>query len=297
MSTESTVFGALTYDKGAAARLRLCSWRDNGWTSLLVRLFDNAEVVDDLVLPPIAEQTLVLVTGGHKTVECLHGKRWRGADYGPGRIGLTAPGNETRIRWRGTERTQTTHVYLPAGLMERTAAELYGARSQFARRPDTLAINDPVIAAVVGGLGEAALAGANELYAESAATFLAVHLLVRHGSAPAARPLRGEDVRVGRVISFMRMNHHLPLTLTEIAAVADLSTFHFLRVFKASTGQTPYKFLNHIRVQRARGYLEHGDLSVTEIARLCGFTTPSRLSTAFRQETGLSPTAYRNGQQ
>ena len=291
------MFGALTFDKGAAARLRLCSRRDNGWTSLLVRLFDNAEVADDLALPPIAEQTVVLVTGGHKTVECRNGRRWWSAEYGPGCVGLTAPGNETRIRWHGDERTQTTHVYLPAGLMERTAAELYGHDTPFLRSPDTLAIDDPVLAAVVTGLGEAALAGASELYAESAANFLAVHLLSRHGSLPAARPLRGEDIRVRRVISFLRTNHHLPLTLTEIAAVADLSTFHFLRVFKAATGQTPYKFLNHIRVQRARGYLERSDLSVTEIAHLCGFTTPSQLATAFRQETGVSPTAYRNAQQ
>jgi AraC family transcriptional regulator len=291
------VFDALMFDKGTAARLRLCSRRDNNWTSLLVRLFDNAEVVDDLVLPPIAEQTLVLVTDGRKTVECLHGKRWLGAEYGPGRIGLTAPGNETRIRWHGSGRTQTTHVYLPSGLMERTAAELWGHDARFVRAPDALVIDDPVIAAVMNGLGEAALAGANELYAESASTFLAVHLLSRHGSRPVTPPLRGEDVRVRRVISFLRMNHHLPLTLTEIAAVADLSTFHFLRMFKAATGQTPYKFLNHIRVQRARGYLERSDLSVTEIAQLCGFTTPSQLATAFRQETGVSPTAYRNGQQ
>lgn len=291
------MFGALTFDRTPGARLRLCSWRDNGWTSLLVRLLDNAEVADDVVLPATEEQTLVLITEGRTTVESRQGTRWRRADYGPGSIGMTAPGNTTHLRWRGTERTLTTHVYLPAALLDRTAVELFGSDAPLARRPDTLEIADPVVEAVVNGLGAAALAGADELYAETAASFLAVHLLTRYGSAPAPRPLRSEDIRVRRAIAFIRDNHHRPLTLTEIAGIADLSTFHFLRLFKTATGQTPYRFLNGVRVDRARRYLERGDLSVTEIAHLCGFATPSRLTTAFRQATGLSPTAYRESRQ
>lgn len=290
------MFGALAFDHGAAARLRLCSWRDNDWTSLLVRLLDNAED-GGLDLPATAEQTLVLNTTGNTTMESRHGARWYREDYGPGTVGLTAPGNPTHIRWHGTERTLTTHVFLTGALMDRTAAELYGANAGRVRRPDSLCVDDPVLAAIIKGLGEAALAGADELYAETAATFLAVHLLTRHTSMPALRPLRREDIRVRRAISFIKDNYHRPLTLTEIAAFVDLSTFHFLRVFKAATGQTPYRYLNGVRVERARRYLERGGLSVTEIAYLCGFATPSRLATTFRQETGLSPSAYRNRQQ
>jgi AraC family transcriptional regulator len=100
-------------------------------------------------------------------------------------------------------------------------------------------------------------------------------------------------MRVRRAISFINDNHHLPLPLNDIAAAANLSPFHFLRVFKLVTGQTPHRFLNTVRVDRARRYLERGDLSITEIARLCGFASPSRLAIAFRQTTGVSPSAYR----
>lgn len=289
------MFGALAQPESAVTRLRLCSWRDNGWTSLLVRLQDNAEHNDGLVIPATNEQTLVLTTAGTTSIESRHGVRWFREEYGPGSVGLTAPGNPTHIRWHGTERTLTTHVFLTGALMDRTAAELYGGAA--VRRPDSLSVDDPVLAAVINGLGEAALAGVDELYAETAAHYLAVHLLTKHASAPAPRALRREDVRVRRAISFIRDNYHRPLTLTEIASCVDLSTFHFLRVFKAVTGQTPYRYLSGVRVERARRYLARDELSVTEIAHLCGFTTPSRLATAFRQETGLSPSAYRNGQQ
>jgi AraC family transcriptional regulator len=287
------VFGALTQHLDAASRLRLCSWRDNGWTSLLVRLLDNDED-GDVLLPATGEQTLVLNTVGNTTMESRHGVRWYREEYGPGTVGLTAPGNPTQLRWRGTERTLTTHVFLTGNLMDRTATELYGGDAAQVRRPDSLSVDDPLLAAVINGLGAAALAGADELYAETAAMFLAVHLLTRHASIPAPRAPRREDLRVRRAISFIRDNYHRPLTLAEIAASVDLSTFHFLRVFKAAIGQTPYRYLNGVRVGRARRYLEHDELSVTEIAHLCGFATPSRLATAFRAETGLSPSAYRS---
>ncbi|HEY2697454.1 MAG TPA: AraC family transcriptional regulator [Pseudonocardiaceae bacterium] len=291
------MFDALTSDQSGVARLRLCGRRDNGWLTPLVQLVDNAEVAEQFELPAVDDLVLVLVTEGRTTIESRQGAYWRRAEYGPRRIGMTAPGRPTHLRWRGDERTLTTHVFLPTSLLERTAVDLYGSAAAQLDWPDALAIDDPVLAAVVGGLGESALAGADPLYAETAAAYLAAHLLTRHGSIPAPRPLSGEDMRVRRAISFINDNHHLPLALNDIAAVANLSPFHFLRVFKLATGQTPHRFLNTVRVNRARRYLERGDLSVTEIAHLCGFTTPSRLATAFRQETGVSPSAYRNGAQ
>ena len=283
---------ALTFDPGAAARVRLCSRRDNGWSSVLVRMLDNAEEAE-LDLPPVGDQTIVLVSRGTTTIESLHGTRWRRAGYRPGSIGMTAPGNPTRIRWCGTERLQTTHVHLPGVLIDRTALDLWGRDASRLGRPDALAVEDPVLASVVDALKAAALAGADELYAESAATFLAVHLLTRHAEAPRPRELGRDELRTRRAVQFIRENHHLPLTLGDMAAAAELSPFHFLRVFKTATGQTPYRFLTRVRVERACRHLERGELSVTEIAQACGFATPSRFASAFRTQIGLSPSAYR----
>ncbi|MFJ9779701.1 helix-turn-helix domain-containing protein [Amycolatopsis sp. NPDC101161] len=283
---------AVTFDPGAAARVRLCSRRDNGWSSVLVRLLDNAEVAE-LDLPPVDDQIVVLVGQGSTTIESRHGARWRRAGYGPGSIGLTAPGHPTRIRWRGAERTQTTHVHLPATLVDRTALDLWGRDAGRLGRPDTLAVEDPVLASVIGALRSAALAGADELYAESAAAFLAVHLLTRHAEAPPPREFGRDELRTRRAVQFIRDNHHLPLSLADMAAAAELSAFHFLRVFKTATGQTPYRFLTRVRVERACRHLERGELSVTEIAQACGFATPSRFASAFRAQIGQSPSAYR----
>ncbi|MGV9367920.1 helix-turn-helix domain-containing protein [Amycolatopsis sp. NPDC003731] len=262
------------------------------WSSLALRLLDNV-VEAELDLPPVDEQVLVLVSAGTKTIESRHGSRWRSAEYGPGSIGLTAPGHATRLRWRGDGRTLTTHVHLPAALIDRTALELWGRNADHLGRPDALAVRDPVLASVAGALGAAARAGADELYAESAATFLAVHLLTHHAAAPPPREPGRDEQRTRRAVKFIRDHHHLPLSLADMAAAADLSPFHFLRVFKTATGQTPYRYLTRIRVERACRHLERGELSVTEIAQACGFATPSRFASAFRAQIGLSPSAYR----
>ena len=273
-------------------RRRRDDWPDAGWTSLRVQRFDNAERAE-LRLPPTGDQSIVLVEAGVTTIESRHGSTWRGADYGPGMIGLTAPGRPTDIRWRGTERTFTTHVELPGSLIDRTCVELWGRDATRLGRPDALAVEDPVLSSVVDALCAAARAGVDEFYAESAATFLAAHLLTVHATAPPPWEVGREDQRVRRAAQFIRDNHQQPLTLAEMAAVADLSPFHFLRVFKTATGQTPYRFLTKVRVDRARRHLARHDLSVTEIAHLCGFASPSRLTAAFRSETGLSPSEYR----
>jgi AraC family transcriptional regulator len=278
------------------ARRRLDDWPEIGWTSLRVVRFDNAEQAE-LQLPASGCQAIVLVNKGLTLLQSRHGSTWRGAEYGPGMIGLTAPDQPTDIRWCGSERTMTTHVEIPSVLIDRTCVELWGRDAARLGRPDALEVQDPVLSSVIDGLCVAARAGADEFYAESAATFLAAHLLTMHASAPPPRELSREDQRVRRAARFIRDNHSQPLTLAEMAAVADLSPFHFLRVFKAATGQTPYRFLTKVRLDRARRHLARPELSITEIAHLCGFASPSRLTAAFRGETGLSPSEFRAASQ
>jgi len=92
----------------------------------------------------------------------------------------------------------------------------------------------------------------------------------------------------------MRDSLHLPVSLADIAASAGLSPYHFLRVFRAATGVTPHRVLTRMRIDAARRRLEDSDLSVTEIALLCGFSSASQFSTAFRRETGMAPRTFRH---
>lgn len=72
-----------------------------------------------------------------------------------------------------------------------------------------------------------------------------------------------------------------------------LSTFHFLRLLAAATGEPPRRYLVRLRLSEARRLLEAGDASPTEIAYRCGFSSATHLAAALRRELGTSPTAYR----
>ncbi len=243
---------------------------------------------------PVDDQLVVLVTGGAVDFASHAGGRWRRAAYRVGSIGMTAPGRPSRLRWTSTGRHTTTHVHLPGGLVRQTAEDLFGRDPERAGLPDALLVEDPVVAAVVRGLERAVAARLDDLYAESAANFLAAHLLGVRPVGPAAPAGLPRDARIRQALEFMHDNLQLPLTLSELAGVAQLSNFHFLRLFREQVGEPPRRHLQTLRVARAASYLRRSDLPVGDIAYLCGFSSPAHLTAAFRREHGTTPTAFRS---
>jgi AraC family transcriptional regulator len=84
-----------------------------------------------------------------------------------------------------------------------------------------------------------------------------------------------------------------PLTLGEMARIAGLSRYHFLRTFKAVTGITPHQWLLRARLRDAARRLATSRDPVTEIALDVGFEDLSNFIRSFRSEFGVSPSRYR----
>ena len=78
-----------------------------------------------------------------------------------------------------------------------------------------------------------------------------------------------------------------------LASVANLSSFHFCRIFKAIKGEPPITFITRLRVETAAQLLRNSQLTVEEIAYNIGYETPASLSKAFRNQYGITPTQYR----
>jgi AraC family transcriptional regulator len=138
------------------------------------------------------------------------------------------------------------------------------------------------------------------LYADALASLLAVHLLRHHsslGRATAREPggtLPGAVLR--RVTDYVEGNLAEGLTLEDISAVARMSPFHFSRLFKASTGLSPHRYVLERRVERAKGLLAGTGLPLHEVASLCGFADQSHLARHFRRRLGVTPRRFRLGQ-
>ena len=99
-------------------------------------------------------------------------------------------------------------------------------------------------------------------------------------AGPVERALQHIDAQLGT-----------PLDLDALAAAAAVSKSHLIRLFREQLATTPARYLWDRRLQRGVELLEETGLSVSEIARRCGFRTSHHFSRRIREATGLAPTA------
>lgn len=102
-----------------------------------------------------------------------------------------------------------------------------------------------------------------------------------------------EKTNIHRTIDFLWENYHSNYTLKDVADQANLSPHHFIKVFKAETGLTPFEYLLHVKIERAKEMLEYKDFSITEVCFKSGFQNVSHFSAAFKKKTGASPSEFR----
>jgi AraC family transcriptional regulator len=107
--------------------------------------------------------------------------------------------------------------------------------------------------------------------------------------APSAR----DHARIARVLRLLESDTAAPASLAELARVAGLSRYHFLRTFKRVTGVTPHQWLLRARLADAANRLATSHEPVTGIALDAGFEDLSHFIHSFRAEFGVSPRHYR----
>ena len=106
---------------------------------------------------------------------------------------------------------------------------------------------------------------------------------------------RREDVnrRMLRARDEMDRRYAEPLDIPTLAAIAHLSPSQFGRVFKQVYGETPHRYLQRRRIERAMTLLRQTDRPITDIAWDTGFASLGTFSATFSRIVGLSPTAFR----
>ena len=84
-----------------------------------------------------------------------------------------------------------------------------------------------------------------------------------------------------------------PLDIPALARVASVSEAHFIRTFRATFGETPHRYLQRRRVERAMFLLRETQRSITDVCLDVGFTSLGTFSRTFRDIVGVNPTEYR----
>ncbi len=109
-----------------------------------------------------------------------------------------------------------------------------------------------------------------------------------------SRALEDANRRMLRARDAMDRDYAKPLDIAALARVAIVSESQFIRTFRATFGETPHRYLQRRRVERAMFLLRETDRSVTEICFDVGFTSLGTFSRTFRAIVGEPPSGYRS---
>ena len=106
----------------------------------------------------------------------------------------------------------------------------------------------------------------------------------RHGLSPA---------QIAHAIDLMLAQFDADVSLSTLAAEADLSPRQFSRAFRQTTGTTPDRWMRHQRVERAKTMMRDTRMPVSDIAKLCGFSSSAHFARVFTSFVGVGPESWR----
>jgi AraC family transcriptional regulator len=132
----------------------------------------------------------------------------------------------------------------------------------------------------------------DRMYGEALSTALAVHLLREYGAAvlgPERRYGRLPREKLVRAVEYIQDQLDTDLTVSGIAQAVGMSPDNFTRLFKESTGQSPYQYVVEARVRKAKELLTTGKFTISEAAHHVGFVDQSHLTRHFKRVFGLPP--------
>ncbi len=134
------------------------------------------------------------------------------------------------------------------------------------------------------------------LLVDSLKTALVIHLL-RHYCTTSPKLFSTatglSTAQLQLVTDYIRDHLDLDLKLTDLSAIAQISPYHFLRLFKKSLGITPHQYILKQRLERAKYLLQFSQLDISEIAFRVGFCDASHLTRCFRKSLGRTPSQWR----
>jgi transcriptional regulator GlxA family with amidase domain len=102
-----------------------------------------------------------------------------------------------------------------------------------------------------------------------------------------------DDEEIKTLLTWMKKNHHKPLSIQDMAKQMKLGERTFLRRFKKVVHLTPNQYLQNLRIEEAKALLINSSRSFEEITYAVGFNNESSFRRLFLRETSLNPGAYR----
>ncbi|MBD2020408.1 helix-turn-helix transcriptional regulator [Leptolyngbya sp. FACHB-36] len=215
----------------------------------------------------------------------------------PGMFNFVPAHREVESLW--LNQVELLSIYLPPTLLEQTAIESCDRLPKEIELIDRFAIRDLFLEQLVHQLRTELEYGnsSDRLYIESIQTVLAGHLLRHHCSAKVVTASMSGGLsksKLHQVIDYIENNLNHDINLTELARVAQVSPYHFGKLFKQTMGSTPHQYVLKRRTEQAKILLADAKLSLAEISQVLGFCDQSHFTNVFRRYMQLTPRQYRH---
>lgn len=206
------------------------------------------------------------------------------------------PANLTFQEFWSAEAASFLDLYLEPTLVEQTGVELFD-KTDIELVPNLEYGLDPLIYQIAVALKTALEIdrSGSKLYADVMKTALVARLISQYSAhRPVIKNHSGglTKPQLKQVTDYIHEYFDRDLSLAELANLVQLSTYHFSRLFKRSTGLSPHKYLLHCRIERVKQLLRERDLSIAEIACVVGFSSQGHLNYHFKRLVGSTPTAF-----
>ncbi len=199
--------------------------------------------------------------------------------------------------WEG-DVPASARLRIPTALVD-AAAEQVGRRSaaQIEIR-NMFEMRDPVIerlALILMAELEQRPHPTQALIADAVSCALTAHMLRKYNAFEAVEqhevPSLGR-VELARLTAFIEDNIDRSIGLAELAALVNVSRFHFARLFKRGTGVSAIGFVEQCRIRRAQELIAESDIPLAEIALMTGFSDQSHFTRRFHRHVGCTPAVF-----
>jgi AraC family transcriptional regulator len=219
---------------------------------------------------------------------------------GAGSVTLWPAGHEVSpVSWTA-EHTEGSSTEMLRVQLDMFALEQLALRGDFGSGLSLVqqfGIEDTTLASLMRLMEADVAAGCptGKLYGESLSLALAAHVAGHYSTGSLEMVPRDGLARpvLSRVLDYIATHLGRDLTITELAAVANMSPHHFSLRFKRAVGLTPHKWVLRARVREAERLLRTQSMSVAEVALALGFASQTHFTDVFHRATGKTPRHYR----
>lgn len=192
------------------------------------------------------------------------------------------------------------HLFLPPGQFSLLADQYNFVRSPAYSLPYIGGFSDELIVQIGRSIFTELMAetATGRMFAETSSLMLAARLAHDYADAnfieaAGAGANRLDNTRLRRVLDFVEEHVEDEITVGGLADLANLSAFHFTRMFTSAMGVSPARYVSSRRLKNAMAMLAIGKLPLSEIAHRSCFSSQASFNRAFRRATGVSPGEYR----